>query len=336
MNFDLTRSSLFATMFYSIVLLVIFWGTGSIVAPQTHGQINPDPFMVSAWSDALILKYPTVARILSAAVVFICSVMVARLAVRNVIYMERTYMPSMLFVIISSAFYSSVESLTPLCVAFLMIKALRLIFRSFHIKHLACGVYLIAGLYFGLSAFIYPPSAYIVLMLFTGLGAFRVSKLREWLAAGVGFLLPMAMFCYILWLTGGDVKDQILRFWGELNWHGDVEGFVDRLKVVDYAFAATLFLMICCSIITFIRSNKNYKLKSRLTYYYLLSFGMWSMVVASISPASSIYMLPILAVPVSVIIPVYFASRKPSFMSNFLFAMLIFSSIALHLIDTLL
>lgn len=332
MNFDLTRSNLFATMFYSIVLLVVFWSSGSSLAQPSVFSINAEQTVVSTYLDRFIIMNPFLSRIMSAFLAFLGSIMVARLAIRNVVFLERTYMPSMLFVIIASAFYNSGESLLPLLVSVFLIQAVGEIFKSYTIKDLASGSYLVIGFYFGLSAVVYPPSAYMALMLYVGLATFRMGSFKEWVSATVGLLLPMFLVLYVVWFVGGDAQGQIGAFMGELNWHNDIGRVARHFTVVDYTFISTIALLVIFSVVVFVRSKKNYKLRSRLAYNYLFVMLLWVMVVMLVSPVRSLYMLPIAAIGASALIPAYFASRRPTFLSNFLYALLILSAIAIHVI----
>lgn len=334
MNFDLTRSNLFATTFYSLVLLVVFWGTGAGVAAidGAYQLPNPQSYFVSLYLDGVIERFPSLCRALAALLAFVCSLVVAQLSIRSVLYLERTYMPSLLFVIISSAFYVAGESLLPLIVALLVLMAVRAIFRSYQIKNLATGAYLTAGVYFGIAATIYPPSAYLALMLFAGLGAFRINDVREWTATLVGLALPLGLSFYVYWALGGDFVAQAELYLQQLYWHDNLRVVFDNFTPIDYTLWGVLFVLVVFSYVVFLISRSKYKLRSRMNYNYLMCLFLWALVVMIFSPSRTFYMMPVVAVPMSVVIPTYFASRRPTFLSNFLYALLIMSAIAMHLV----
>lgn len=332
MNFDLTRSNLFVTTLYSVVLLVVFWGIGGSVTDHSVVLENPDPYWVSQQLDRLIIDWPGICRALSALLAFVCSLMVARLAIRNVLYLERTYMPSLLFVVFSSSFYAAGESLLPLLVALLITLALGLIFRSYLYKGLATGIYLLAGFCFGLSAMVYPASAYLGLMLFVGLATFRVNNIREWVSAAAGLCLPLGFFFYGWWLMGGDVAAQWWSYVGQLGWHDRLPRIWAQLTVIDYTLIGVTGLLVVLSYITFLVSRNRYKLRGVMTYHYMMAFLLWAVAVALVSPVRTLYLLPVASVGLSVVIPTYFASRRATFLSNFLYALLLLSAMAIHLV----
>ena len=333
MNFDLTRSNLFVTTLYSVVLLVVFWGLGSSVSdPSASVFENPDPYWVSAALDRWIVRWPGACRALAAGLAFVCSLMVARLAVRNVLYLERTYMPSLLFVVFSSSFYAAGESLLPLAVALLLTLALGLIFRTYLYKGLATGVFLTAGVYFGLAALIYPPSVYLALMLFVGVAAFRVNNLREWVSAAVGLALPLGLFFYGLWLVEGDAAGEWGRYLGQLGWHDRLSRVWVQFTVIDYTLVGVTLVLVGFSYGTFLLSRSKYKLRGVMAYNYMTAFLFWATAVALVSPVRTFYLLPVVSIGLSVVIPTYFASRPASFLSNFLYALLLLSAMAIHLI----
>lgn len=333
MNFDLTRSNLFVTTLYSVVLLVVLWGLGASVTDHSVVVLeNPNPYWISAQLDLLIAAWPNICKAISALLAFVCSLMVARLAIRNVLYLERTYMPSLLFVVFSSSFYTAGESVLPLVVAVLITLALGLIFRSYMYKGLATGIYLSAGFCFGLSAAIYPPSAYLGFMLFVGLAAFRMNNLREWVSAAVGLCLPLGLFFYALWWGGGEVAGEWRAYVGQLGWHDRLPRAWEQFTLIDYTMVGVTAVLVVFSYITFLRSRSRYKLRGVMTYHYLMAFLLWTVVVALISPVRTMYLLPVASVGLSVVIPTYFASRKATFLSNFLYALLLLSAMAIHLV----
>lgn len=331
MSFDITRSSLFSTTLYCALLVALFWWGGSIGGAVANGNTA---MWGTSWDPLYFFytSYPLLNRFFSALMVFVCSILVAKIAIRNVIFLERTYMPSVIFVIVSSSFYNTDNSLATILALWLIILSTRQLLRSYVFKRLVAGLFFVAGVYFGAAVLLFPPVLYLSPMIFVALAMFRIGSTKEWLAAIAGFVLPAAFYIYGVWLFGGD-------------WMGDIRAFTDaitlsdgttrnmlHLNIVQYAFAATLATLVVLSIVRFLRRRGDYKRRSTLCYGFFTLMLFWGVAVMLVSPVRTLYFAPLLAFPLSVLIPNYFAAHKASFLSNFLYAMLLMTAIAIHLV----
>lgn len=331
MNFDLTRSSLLSTVLYTVLLVALFWWGGSISGVVANGN-------TAMWGErweplgSLYDSAPIVCRMLSAVVVFICSLLVARISIRNVIFLERTYMPSVIFVLVSSAFYNIEHSLAPLLASWLIMLSMSLTLRSYTLKRLATGVFFVAGVYLGGAALLFPPTAYVGVMLLFGIAMFRIGDLREWVAVVVGALFPLSVYVYVTWLIGGDVMHKLSLYGDALTLSDGTTKQILHLNIVEQTFGITICVLLLLSLARFIKKRESYKLRSALCFGFFTMLLFSSVAIMVISPVRTLYFMPIIAFPIAVLIPTYFASGKPTFLSNFLYAMLLLSAIAIHLL----
>ena len=146
MSLDLTRQSLLKTLLYFVLLAVIFWGaellhpvrSGLVAAGHDTRAVTPMAGVpLGSLIDHWISFVPGVGILLSSLLVFINSFFVTRVVIRNVIFLERTYMPAIIYLLVSSGYYNSYMSFRPMLVAFLLLVALEIIFRSYNYKPLA-------------------------------------------------------------------------------------------------------------------------------------------------------------------------------------------------------
>ncbi len=282
------------------------------------------------WLDALAAGLPVLGIVLSGLLVFVNSFYVTRVVVRNVIYLERTYMPAIIYLLVSSGYFHSLASLRPLLVALLVIIACEIVFRSYHYKFLASGPYLMVGFALGLAGAIYAPALGLVALMPVGLLIFRIFDLREWLAAMGGWLLPLFFSAYAVWLGGGEFLSIVDDARAEILSPGQMPG-VGSFNLFHWIFAgavATLFLL---SLVTFTVHRRAYKLRPLKAYSFFIWMLLLWVAAMALLPSGSLYELPILAVPLSVIIPTYFSNSRPNVVSNLFYILLIVSAVAGHL-----
>lgn len=340
MSLDLTRQSLLKTLLYFVLLAVIFWGaelfhpvrSGLVAAGHNTPSGTPMAGVpLGTLIDHWLSFVPGIGILLSSLLVFVNSFFVTRIVIRNVIFLERTYMPAIIYLLVSSGYYNSYMSFRPLLVAFLLLVALEIIFRSYNYKPLASGVYMTVGFIFGLAGAIYAPALLLVVLIPVGLVIFRLFDLREWVAALGGWLLSIFFSAYGVWLAGGDFLGTFENIRTALLTPRALPS-VKLFSSFEWTFIGCIVILFILSMITFFGRSRSYKLKPFKVYIYFI--WMWAVLVLILVflPARSLYLLPILAIPLAVIIPTYFNSRKPNFISNFLYVLLMGCAVVIHLL----
>ncbi len=332
---DITRSSLLSTILYSALLVALFWwGDTSAIEVQSI----PENVFGDRWNLVNDLFHSigidSIARMIGAILMFFNSLVVARIAVREVMYLERSYMPSVIYVLISSSVFTSSQSIAPLLSSLLLALASSEAIRSYRFKTLATRNIFSSALYFGISALIFPPSAYFIPLIFVALSLFRLLDIREWITAIVAATLPVALYFFALWATGGDTTTQWELFTKALTLSdGTVKiAALHSVIITRLVFSAICALLLILAIIRFTRKGRYYKRYSRLSFTYFLTFTLWATAVVYVSPVRSLIMVPILALPLSVIIPTYFAGSRPTLFTNFIYILLLLSAVGIHLL----
>lgn len=332
---DITRSSLLSTMLYTALLVLLFWWGSSL--PSFADDALDVSLFGSPWDmvSPIFGENSSTERMVSALLMFIISLQVTRAAIRNIIFLERTYMPAVIFVIVSAAFYSTEHSLAPLLATFLIILSLSQGMRSYPIKVLASRRLLTAGFYFGVATFVYPPSAYLLPIIYAMLSIFRIGNFREWVVTTVGVALPLTAYLFILWVLQRDTSIALDQYHRALSLNdGTIGALTARpLNLIQYTFIGVVLLLFTLSIIRFIRNSKAYKRRSALGFGFFIFVTLWVAVVMFVSPVRSLYMLPLLGLGLAMVIPTYFAANRPTFFTNFLYSLLLLSAIAIHLIN---
>lgn len=340
MSLDLTRQSLLKTLFYFVLLAVIFWGAELVdpvrsgLAAAAYGEqvvAPPAGMPLGTLIDQWLEYVPGVGILLSSILVFVNSFFVTRVVIRNVIFLERTYMPAIIYLLVSSGYYNSYMSFRPLLVAFLVLAAAEIIFKSYNYKALATGPYMVVGFIFGTAGAIYAPALFLAALIPVGLFIFRLFDIREWIAAIGGWLMPLFFSAYGVWLAGGDFLSVIPACRDALMTPLGLPS-ASLISSFEWTFIGCVAVLFVLSIVTFLGRSRSYKLKPFKVYIFFI----WTLVIAALIlafvPCRSFYQLPILAIPLAVIIPTYFNSRKPNFISNFLYALMMGCAVVIHLL----
>ncbi len=340
MSFDLTRQNLFKTFLYFLLLIVIFWGVElfhpehyrQIGAPYASGTSSPAAGTpLGVLIDSFLIRIPALGVLFSSILVFINSFFVTRIVIRNVIFLERTYMPSIIYLLISSGYYNNYLTFRPLLAAFLLLLACEIIFRSYNYKPLSTGAYMTVGFIFGTAGAIYAPALLLVVLIPVGLTIFRLFDLREWVAAFGGWLIPLFLSAYGVWLAGGDFLS-ILPACRDALLTPQPLPAIEYFSSFEWTFIGCVVILFILSLITFFGRSRSYKLKPFKAYIFFIWMLLANLLSLAAMPSRSLYQLPIVAIPLAVIIPTYFNSRKPNFLTNFLYVLMMGCAIVIHLL----
>lgn len=337
MNLDLTRQNTFANILYVLLLILVLWSSWFVMPNwfENVAAISETGTPFGIFVDAFLMRNSFLRVILSSLLIFINSVMVMRLCVRNVIFLERSYMPALIYVMISACHFNSYINLRPLIISLMMIIACNEVFKSYNIKSIAAGKYFKIGALFGFSAVIYEQSITLVPLLFVALIQFRLFDIREWIAAITGFVLPLFFVAYIGWLMGDEINTYFETLYNSIMTSNGMMPPVSSINAVEWFFIGVVSLLILLSVVRSFSNrifNKNQAFQSYL--YFVLIFVVLLLSLIYL-PSRSLSMLPLLAIPISVIISTYFKTVKPSLFKNILYLMLVGGVIALQLVPFL-
>lgn len=279
----------------------------------------------------MLVELPLLGVILSGLLVFINAFFVTRLVVSNVIFLERSYMPSIIYLLISSGYYSSSISFAPLLATLMLLIACQLTLRSYNDKGLASGSYLTIGFMVGMAGVIYSPLLLMVVILPIVLSIFRLPNIREWVAAFGGWVMPVFLSCYVVWLCGGEFTGALTDMWKSAM-HRLPLPRPEHLDLIEWTFIGCTALLTIMAVITFITHHSQFKPKQFKAYILMIWILVIGTLITTLLPGGSLIMLPIIALPLAVIIPTYFCSRKPNFYTNFIYALMVGCALMIHLL----
>ena len=96
MGYDVTRQGLGWTLFFFALLLLLFW-KHSLAEPVPFDPLSAGDMPLGAVLAGVARRLPVFSGILSALLAFAGGVVLTRIVSRNMILLERTYMPILLY-----------------------------------------------------------------------------------------------------------------------------------------------------------------------------------------------------------------------------------------------
>ncbi len=322
--FDLTRHNIINTMAGFAVLFILFWG-GAAADAQLVPPSGVSGYAAGVWIDGVFLRLPELGYITAFILLFACAYRIMRVFIRFSLAREKSYMPMLVCMLVSSGFCAGPALLKTIVSAFFLILATEKLIRSYK-KERSNGYIFESAVMTGLAAVVYPPCVFFFLLVPVGLLVFRLFSVREWVIALAGFavtafLYAYGIFCFRL-LSDARVPlgDIFWGLWGDAVRGGALPGTTD-ISVIQWLFAIAVTVVMFFSLVSFVR-NRRY-MENRSEKAMVLYLAMLLIQTAMfLLPSHSLDQLPLLAVPLSVVVPVYFCHTNPGFMTNFLYLML--------------
>jgi len=306
MRLDLTHRNLSWTLLSASALLSLVWGRMGTSLP---GMAETGDMPLGEWLSEAASVWPRTAGIVSLMLALWNSLLLTRILSRNMVLPERTYLPLILYP--AMAFGGSFDPATALPVlaaAGLMIRSFDLTIASFR-RAVLLGPLFDASLAAGIALLVWSPAVVYLLLLPVALVLFKKSA-REWIVAWVGYLLPFAVCSYVYWGMGYSLG----HVFGELGEH--LSGmfstgrpiFAERPDPVLLTFWGVCCAAAVLAAVTFWRRSETMRTRAYKSFVYFLWILVFSLLSTGLARSATGF--PLLAAPLSVIIPAYFGRHR--------------------------
>ena len=329
MKVDITRQSLTVTMLIFIVLCGVVWERYSqfpIVASLAPASQMPLGTRLNSVGQSLHPVWQNLAALL---LIFIGGFKITRLVARNMILLERTYMPLIIFILVGCGSWYDPASLDIYVTALLMIGSFRQTIKSFR-RETAYAYTFNAALLLGLSILIYAPTAIYVLLLPIAHILF-MKRWREWIITLGGMLLPICLYGYIHWGMGSSFLEPFKQFWEAFIANWSAPGFIEQWRnPLLWLHWALLITLTVWSLIAFTKQIHSMRTRPYKSYLYFIWILLFSFIPLT-PPGLSIKTMMLIAIPMAVIIPTCF-NRKESHWLETLYLLLLVDFILYHLL----
>lgn len=311
-----------AQMIVLIPIIGILLWLGPFLKPSTVSLLS-DTLRLPLY-DGLFYEFIAdglVQKILAFLMVIAIAFLMVRLNTRYIIINNRTYLPAIIYVIVTSGI-PVVQKLNPALVsAFIILLIVEIILDSYRFESLFYGFFTAAFL-LGVGTLIYPFLAYFMIFLWAGIILLRKFNWREWVFTFLGFILPLIFafsYYYLFFDRPLDLFEQYEKFYQKsFDFHG-------------YNFSIYLFFGVLTFILLFasqflMQAYSARKILSRRAFSTFFWLFLNTVAVYALINQASVELIYILAIPISFLLSNYWAIMKSVFWGN-IFLMLLLASV---------
>lgn len=253
---------------------------------------------------------------------------IARIVSRNMIYIDRTYMPALIYLMVSLGYYWSPVSTVTLLVSFLLIFALENIIHSYR-QQGRIGFFFNASIAVGIASVIYAPAVVFFAMVIACLVYMR-RMWRDWVVAFGGFLIPIFLYSYVHWGMGDDFLYIPQSIYGILTTTIFVPAaMAEAAGPWEYIMAGAVIAALVLSLVTSFRRRGKMRKRSSVAYNIFIYMLVFTLLMFAL-PCRSLVMMPIAAIPLAAVIPGYF-NHKTGIVPNLLYLLLMLSILLYNL-----
>ncbi len=318
----------------SVVILVVIISVAIWLKTFLNGLSYPFIFdTINMPLYAILVKYINQSIILSNIITFSFVMAIAfyllHLNSKFIIIKQRTYLPALFYLLISTAFVP-IQRINPAIFAtFFILLALDHIFAIYQKGNPLDNLFR-AGISLGIASLIYAPAIPFYLIIFMGLLLLRSFSLREWFVAVLGIALPWGFLMLTYYWLNIDISKTFELV--KSNLITDTESSIDEL--IPIIFTSVIGLPTLVALFYLIPSMANQKISVRkyhTLFFWILFIGAASF---ALIPTTSYEIAYILAIPLSFQLTNYFANARKSFWAELLFTLIIIAALAIQLYFT--
>ena len=325
-------------------LTCLFW-LRSVAAPLPEVDALSTQMPLGLWIDRLGHALPLWGKNLCIVlIVFWNSLLLTRLVSRNMLVLERTYLPFILYLLVACGLSFGRAPLAPYVAAGLLVSAFDLMIGSFR-RVVVYAKSFDSALLTGLSILVYGPAAIYALLLPCALIIFR-KEWREWLSCLTGLCLPFLIASYIYWGLGEpfpylgqlwlqEIQDRLAA---PFYWQQTATLLAPEISLFGGKGPLVLMLMIwiplllvsLAALAVFFSRKSSMRTRPYKTYLYFIWILAFSLILL-LTPGGSMTDLPLLAAPLAIVIPAYF-NRFGGWHGNSVYLLLLGTIILYNLI----
>lgn len=276
-------------------------------------------------------KYPAAGRSLSIIFLFVIGFIITKTMSVNLIFPARTYLPYLIYILASCGIYYSAADLAAVLSAFFLIKASAAFINSYY-RGIGLGTTFKGAFLIGIVPLLYPQGAVYFILIPAAMLIFRKSG-RETIITVSGFLLPALILAYITWAAGGLFTNVYTSIVTDFQTAIPMDISLSFTEAARILVAGLFMIIIILSVISFFSKASEMRTHAYQTQIFMLVFIITGLLTLA-SPFRSVSALPIVAIPVSFILPCYFV-RYPGKISAVLYFFLLAGLVCLNFIPFL-
>ncbi len=280
----------------------------ALCAPQT---------LLQGWLQEVQTAWPRTAQALWFVLTSASALTLGRLGLRYKLYARNNLLPISLYGLVAWGLLFSDDLLCGSLCALLLCRVLRNYCSSYRNGYSFTSTFR-GSLYLGMIPLLYAPALPLMLLILLCPLLFR-RTLREWIVALTGLLFPLFALCYLHWALTEDLLSPAVAIWQGMLTPSGFSLFSGRSIILAIQLvvilAATLWALFYFLADRYAATTK---VRSILTLQaWLLFLGIAMLFL----PGTTANLLPLLAVPISLLLPLLFLKLPPRW-ANLLYALL--------------
>lgn len=313
MLLNIAKSKQSYLIIYLPLMAILLW-----IVPFQYRNIEIPLFAYSplaAWINTFFGN-PLIYFIIFLFIIVSAGIYINYLNTKFIILSERSYLPGIIFIILSSVL---TKPDIPAALALLLVLfALGRLVESNKIEHLVYHSFDVS-LLFSLSSILYFPSSIIILVVLVGLVSFRPFFWREWVYTLTGLIIPYFFLWIYLFITDQPVEKYILSFANNFS-GGDT---IQINNLYKYVWVSIVTFMIVISSLYLFFNYSKLKFLSRKIFTLLFILFLISSSSFFYIPFHNGSMFLFTSIPLSLLFSFYFIVEKKAWVSELIFYMLI-------------
>jgi hypothetical protein len=275
------------------------------------------------WMISYVKPYPKASAAIALACIVAQSLILIRLNFKHIFIENKTYLPSVIFVIIGSSIVA-MQQLHPALVSnFFLLwaldKALVIDKGQNAIKR-----YFESGLFLGLGTLIYPNMYVFIPTIWLTLIILQNSRWRDWTASIIGFLTPILIYFALLFFNGKHAT-------GFNNFYQLIFNSSANISFSTFSFIPIIVLgvLFIISLLAGLRYIGIKKINTRKYYTFFFWFLLLNTAISYFLPTIGLESIYMAAIPISIIFAIFYTESRSKWFKEFFFTLTILSAIAL-------
>ena len=240
---------------------------------------------------------------------------------------QKSFLPALFYIIINSA-YPGNQIMNPVIVATLFLNFALIRIMNSYKQPVVCSHFFDAGIIIGVGSLFYANLIWFGILIFIGMAVFRSFEIREFVSAIIGLFTPFGLTMAIYYLTDRDISSLFSNFAANLFMDEGLP-FMSISSIIVYLIIGIILVL---SIINLVGRVNTKKIKVRKTFTML----MWTLVISIIlfvlSPAVSLDIVWIMALPCCFFLGHFFVYAKRNKLAEVLFDVILLSVFLVQLI----
>jgi hypothetical protein len=290
------------------LLGIIFWLHPILHIPQVSYFFDSQPMPLYQWVTIIIPAQSFAGSLLTLSLVIIQGFLLVRLNTRFIFINNRTYLPSIFFVMLTASVVS-VQRLNPVIFSgFFLLLAFERLFESFRRERLAYEIFSAAFL-ISVGTLFYPFLIFFMIVVWISLSILRAFNWREWLFTILGFGTPVFLVSGYYYLVHNDGHLVVDMFTNSFT----VKHTATTYGLPLISFFVYLLILLIFSSQFMLKSYQSKKILQRkaFTLFFWLFFNVLGLYI--FIQQASVELIYLLALPLSFLFAHYFALMRSSF-----------------------